>query len=190
MAVRRFYIFTRLYLINKQRECILICYSRKVAKKELYSWELLKKMREVKGSKKWEKRRRWERKEGEEGALVREMRTAHFRGNGVENIEFQRLDQTFSNAPQAAITFAMRRLAAVWANISRALSSRSGLRAHFTFLPRQKHFTFARQLRSLIARSYPRKNFTHSAHLCRTGVYKSAWESDAFSYRFERRRRR
>ena len=31
------------------------------------------------------------------------MRTAHFRGNGVENIDFQRLDQTFSNAPQVIL---------------------------------------------------------------------------------------
>ena len=52
---------------------------------------------------------------------------------------------------------------AVSSCISRALSSRSGLRVHFTFLPRQKHFTFARQLRSLIARFYPRKNFTSVA---------------------------
>ena len=64
------------------------------------------------------------------------------------------------NAPQAALTFAKRRFAAVWANISRALSSRSGLRVHFTFLPRQKHFTFARKICSHIARAYPRKNFT------------------------------
>ena len=51
------------------------------------------------------------------------------------------------NAPQAAITFAKRRFAAVWANISRALSSRSGLRVHFTFLPWQKHFTFRQKER-------------------------------------------
>ena len=36
-------------------------------------------------------REEWERREGEEVALVRKMRTAHFRGNGVENIDFQRL---------------------------------------------------------------------------------------------------
>ena len=34
-------------------------------------------------------------------SLIRKMRTAHFRGNGVENIDFQRLDQTLFNVPTA-----------------------------------------------------------------------------------------
>ena len=96
-------------------------------------------------------------------ALVRKMRTAHFRGNGVENIDFQRLYQTIyeRGLTRSAATHDER--AAVSSCISRALSSRSGLRVHFAFLPRQKHFTFARKLRSHIARFYPRKNFTSEA---------------------------
>ena len=37
VAVRRFYIFTRLYLIDKKAQGFLLCYSRKVAKMELYN---------------------------------------------------------------------------------------------------------------------------------------------------------
>ena len=58
---------------------------------------------------------------------------------------------------------------------------------HFTFLPRQKHFTFARKIYSHIARSYPRKNFTLYTYLCRTGAVKCARKSDAFACRFGRR---
>ena len=54
-------------------------------------------------------------------------------------------------------------------------------------VPWQKHFTFARKICSLIARSYPRKNFTIYTYLCRTGAIKGAWESDAFACRFGRR---
>ena len=41
-------------------------------------------MREVKESKKWEKKRRGERKEGKDVAFVRKMRTAHFRGDACK----------------------------------------------------------------------------------------------------------
>ena len=34
--VRRFYMVTRVYPLKKQRKRLLICYSRKVAKTELY----------------------------------------------------------------------------------------------------------------------------------------------------------
>ena len=37
VAVRRFYMVTRLYPLNKQRKRLLICYSRKMAKTELYN---------------------------------------------------------------------------------------------------------------------------------------------------------
>ena len=45
-------------------------------------------MREVKESKKREKKRRGERKEGKEVALVRKMRTAHFRGDAWQKCDF------------------------------------------------------------------------------------------------------
>ena len=50
--------------------------------------------------------------------------------------------------------------------------------AAFYVFAKAKTFHFcADNIRSHLARSYPRKNFIHSAHLCRTGVYKGAWES-------------
>ena len=86
-------VFRRLF--RKMFKCLSLPYSRKVAKTELYQRELLKKMREVKESKKREKKKRGERKEGKEGALVREMHTPHFRGNGVENAIFNALIRLF-----------------------------------------------------------------------------------------------
>ena len=59
-----------------------------VAKKRLkrnYIDESYLRSGEMREKKEAEKKRRWERKEGEEGALVRKMLTPHFRGNTRKN---------------------------------------------------------------------------------------------------------
>ena len=92
-------------------------------------------------------------------SLIRKMRTPHFRGN-ARKMRFCFALLHFFGCSVTLLAATHDEREAVSSCISRALSSRSGLRAHFTFLLWQKHFIFARKICSHIARSYPRKNFT------------------------------
>ena len=74
----------------------------------------------------------------------RKMRTPHFRGNAWQKCDFAALYRTLFDvptAPQRLRCAALRLYEQTFHVPSRRVAV---LRAHFTFLPWQKHFTFAR----------------------------------------------
>ena len=132
-------VFRRLFRIMFKR--LSLRYSRKVAKTELYQRELFKNRRD--------ERKERSRKNYEKG----KARVWVF----VELYEKQLNSAAGSlNVCEAPLCGCMSK------HFTRSFVAQR-FRAHFTFLPWQKHFTFARKIYSHLALFYPRKNFTSVA---------------------------
>ena len=109
-------------------------------------------MREVKESKKREKKRRGERKEGKEVALVRKMRTAHFRGDAWQKCDFAALYYSFWVQRHAARNVCEAPLCGCMS----------------------KHFTFIRKICSLIHLQYLCEESCFAVAFCEYGAYRGA----------------
>ena len=104
-------------------------------------------------------------------SLIRKMRTAHFRGNACKNAVLPRFIGYYLMCPQHRNVCEAPLCGSMSKHFTRSFVAQR-FRAHFTFLPRQKHFTFRRLICSLFA------------HICNAEKFHVCSGAHGFAYRY------